>query len=87
MWELLCMDKPYKGIRGQQIARKVVVEGVRPKVPTHIPIALQDIMPKMWNKDSTKRPSFVEIEKAIKIAMTQINLDTCVDVTKKWVKE
>ena len=32
MWELVCMDKPYKGIRGQQIARKVVVDGIRPKV-------------------------------------------------------
>ena len=43
----MCMDKPYKGIRGQQIARKVVVEGVRPNVPTHVPTALQDIMPRM----------------------------------------
>jgi hypothetical protein len=81
----MCMDKPYKGIRGQQIARKVVVEGVRPNVPTHIPIALQDIMPRMWASDASGRPHFPEIEAAIKLAMTQINLEAGVDVNKPFV--
>ena len=80
------MDKPYKGIRGQKIARKVVVEGFRPKVPTHVPTSIQTIMPRMWDKDTTKRPQFPEIEAAIKLSMTEINLDHGVDVTKVFVR-
>jgi hypothetical protein len=81
------MDKPYKGIRGQQIARKVVVEGIRPNVPTHIPSSLQEIMPKMWAKNAALRPHFPKVEDAIKLAMTEINLDDGVDVNKVFCKK
>ena len=65
--------------------RKVVVDGVRPKIPNHIPYCLQELMPKMWNKDSSVRPHFPEIEIAVKMAMEDVNLDSGVDVNQKFV--
>ena len=42
-------------------------------------------MPKMWNKDSSVRPHFPEIEIAVKTAMEDVNLDSGVDVNQKFV--
>ena len=61
------------------------VDGIRPKVPTHIPLLMQKIMPLMWSKDVKKRPQFPEIESCLKISMTKINLDSGVDLNKKVV--
>ena len=84
MWELLCMEKPYKGIKVAKIPRRVTKEGLRPRVPTHIPPVLQALLPRMWHKDAEKRPRFPEIEAEIAKAMEQVNLDAGVDVNKVW---
>lgn len=71
LWEMFSLKKPYKKITRRQIEEKVICGGERPKVSTHWPGSLQNIMRQCWAEDPDDRPNLETVFEAIANAQRQ----------------
>ena len=83
VWELLCAEKPYKGIKAAKIARSVVTQGMRPTIPSFFPPSIKSALPDMWHDTVARRPDMEGVSKIIKQAMTEVDLTAGVPSYKK----
>ena len=61
MWEMYNpTELPYKGLSNPEVAANVCM-GTRLDIPTSYPRTVVDIMKACWQRDSSKRPSFLLI--------------------------
>jgi serine/threonine protein kinase len=61
LWEAMSYgQKPYKGLRGQQILEKIE-QGARLERPDKCPPGVYDVMMRCWSYDKSERPTFKEI--------------------------
>ena len=58
LWELLSGHQPYPGKNQQEITLAVVIEGLRPEIPSHYPAEYAELLRQCWLQDYNKRPSF-----------------------------
>ena len=56
IFEISCLETPYKDMDANIHMKKVVQKGVRPKVTSPLPQSLQDLMNQCWHADPRKRP-------------------------------
>jgi mitogen-activated protein kinase kinase kinase 9 len=66
LWELATRKPPYYGIDGQEVAKRVVHEGLRPSIRERdCPGPFLELMTECWDRDPNKRPQFAEIIKSL----------------------
>jgi len=61
LWELYTRKDPYAGMNPMQVGMKVLLEGMRPPIPTSCPSAYAKLMQACWDQDPEARPDFGEI--------------------------
>mmetsp|Transcript_27571 Transcript_27571/g.67051 ORF Transcript_27571/g.67051 Transcript_27571/m.67051 type:complete len:782 (-) Transcript_27571:253-2598(-) len=63
LWELYTRKIPYKslGIPAKYLVKKVAVEFLRPRIPSHCPQLYSDLMQQCWTTNPKQRPSFSQI--------------------------
>eukprot|EP00471_Norrisiella_sphaerica_P002510 CAMPEP_0184484532 /NCGR_PEP_ID=MMETSP0113_2-20130426/6237_1 /TAXON_ID=91329 /ORGANISM="Norrisiella sphaerica, Strain BC52" /LENGTH=779 /DNA_ID=CAMNT_0026865553 /DNA_START=165 /DNA_END=2504 /DNA_ORIENTATION=+ len=63
LWELYTRKIPYKslGIPAKYLVKKVAMETLRPRIPTHCPQLYADLMQNCWVPNHKDRPPFSEI--------------------------
>lgn len=65
LWEMVTGDIPYRGLNIYQIASAVKNRNNRPKIPKSCPKNLANFIQCCWDGDSSKRPEFKEIVRAL----------------------
>lgn len=62
LWELATRKPPYYGIDGQDVAKKVVQENLRPPIrEKDAPGPFLELMQLCWDRNPDKRPNFQQI--------------------------
>ena len=61
LWEICSSSVPYKGIAPAQVIARVIINDMRPPVPENATPALKQLIVSAWQRDPTKRPTFVDI--------------------------
>lgn len=66
LWEMLALEKPFKGYNELRHMQEVVEGGVRPMIDrynehSHWPAEVQDLIETCWDADWHERPTFVDI--------------------------
>lgn len=57
LWEMVACQEPFQGYTLKMLEQKVVVEGLRPKIPEDLPMEIENLIVSCWNSDSNTRPS------------------------------
>jgi len=65
LWELAAKLPPYPQIKADEVARKVLEEGLRPQIPPRCPPMMAQLMKDCWGDDPVKRPTFSQIINAL----------------------
>jgi len=58
LWEVLALEKPYQTFTIEEWAKKVIVDGARPKLNETWPDEIQRLLAYCWSEDLNKRPTF-----------------------------
>ena len=61
LWELLTFEEPYRGLSLPYIAKAVVQEDYRPKIPSSTPADYADLLQHCWHREPSSRPTSKEI--------------------------
>ena len=75
MWEVAAKDLPYRGLDATQIIAQVMMNDMRPKIPTVVPTGFKELCQQCWSRDPINRPSFAEIVRRFRAG--EIFLDGC----------
>ena len=65
-------QEAFRGYSPQLHYSEVVMKGIRPKLESNWPLEFQRLLTACWDEDSTKRPSFVVIVKAVDDAIKNL---------------
>jgi serine/threonine protein kinase len=61
LWELLTQLEPFKDFNEYHLMTRVVIEGVRPRIPATCPTKLAQLIANCWDGNPENRPSFKTI--------------------------
>lgn len=61
MWELYTGRRVYEGLSAQQVAQRVVQEGLRPRFPQNTPACYKVLASACWAQASSARPHFEDV--------------------------
>ena len=87
LWELFSFSKPYQDKETMELPYLVGKQGLRPPPLAHVPKALQDLMARCWEEDSTKRPDCQMIMEGLTATRAEIGdrgMDDAVIVGSRW---
>jgi len=63
LWEILTSQIPYDGLMATQIIAQVLMSDFRPQIPSNTHNGFRNLIEECWDRDPSKRPSFVDIIK------------------------
>eukprot|EP00300_Choanocystis_sp_HF-7_P015860 c19203_g1_i4.p2 GENE.c19203_g1_i4~~c19203_g1_i4.p2 ORF type:complete len:208 (+),score=38.85 c19203_g1_i4:427-1050(+) len=61
LWEMATRQVPYDGMNPMQVGMKVLLENLRPQIPSYVPKAFSDLIVVCWDADPNNRPDFAEV--------------------------
>ena len=65
LWEICACAIPYQGLMAPQIIARVLVNDMRPEIPSNVSPALKQLIQECWARDPKARPTFAEIVKRV----------------------
>jgi len=61
VYEIVAQTEPHKNMDDLQAAIAIRDEGLTPKIPSHCPQVLRELMMKCWNRNPEQRPTFEQV--------------------------
>ncbi|EXX73028.1 Kic1p [Rhizophagus irregularis DAOM 197198w] len=61
MWEIAFGQSPYSNYKHDYYLAMSIINGMRPKIISHIPIEYKNLMEQCWNVDPKKRPNINDL--------------------------
>jgi len=61
VYEIVAQTEPHKNMDDLQAAIAIRDEGLTPKIPSHCPQFLRELMMKCWNRNPEQRPTFEQV--------------------------
>jgi serine/threonine protein kinase len=61
LWEILTKKLPYAGMEAAQIITQVMMNDIRPPIPTATPRPIRELIQLCWMRDPEKRPSLHQL--------------------------
>ncbi|EAR90768.2 tyrosine kinase domain protein (macronuclear) [Tetrahymena thermophila SB210] len=71
LWEIASREPPYRGIKGDVVAEKVMCENLRPIIPPSTPKFFQSLIQKCWDANPDNRPTFKQIVKDLEVMIME----------------
>jgi len=68
LWEMATREVPYDGLNPMQVGMKVLLEDIRPLLPSYVLASFQTLITRCWQAKPTARPSFAEVLKHLRAA-------------------
>ncbi|KAL5976978.1 hypothetical protein ACLOJK_021316 [Asimina triloba] len=74
MWEILTGKSPYAGMSSGKIKDGVVMDYLRPEIPSRCDPAWRSLMTRCWSSHPPMRPSFAEIARELQAIASSMNI-------------
>lgn len=62
LWQIYSRRQPYPRLHATQVLYQVAREGLRPRMPSNVPVPMEELIRECWSADASQRPNFAEIE-------------------------
>ena len=61
LWQIYSQAQPYPKLHASQVLFQVARDGMRPRIPSKIPLNVVSLIKRCWDHEPERRPSFSEI--------------------------
>eukprot|EP00775_Hariotina_reticulata_P005704 gene5704-5944_t len=76
MWELYTNQQAHAGLHYGAVVERVVLQGVRPVVPSHMPSEYAVLMTSCWDANPSKRPTFSQVLTCLELMLDSLTSDS-----------